>query len=427
MTKEAFMKGADGNPKAVEINKGLVLERNTKRVTNLSKNEKIYAQGDGLLKIAPFDNYYLFTIYSEMNLEDVPVDIHNMGSFFLTFKDKESEVRVENYRNTKDVDPTNGQILFRISQEDAEKILSMDTNVFYVTSMLYDDRSKSDETVLYSGKFAEYNDANVSFLTDEITNLNKELDTVKKEKLEKETQLQKQINELSDTLVKLRSDYSALEDNLKVYKDAYAELSKDMQDYQSEVEARIKELEIQSVDESLQENGILAKAVNTKENKYIMKAAFNVLSRDIPGIKTEVVNTNKQYIAAAADNITIEEANRSFSNINVKTGVVVVYAFMHTLFADLDTEDEKIAYNSLDDLFTSTQTYVNTNKYNNIEYHIIHAEYDPGKLMNKYNITKDCIVVTKDGETLGMVVANDASTPATIIQRVENIIKLNNN
>lgn len=450
MTKEAFIKGESIIKKPVEINKGLIVERNTKRITNLSKNEKIYAQGDGLMKIAPFDNYYLFTIYSELNLEDIPVDIHNMGSFFLTFKDKESEVRIENYKNTKDIDPTNGQILFRISQEDAEKILSMDTKVFYLTSMLYDDRSKSDETVLYSGKFAEYNDANTSFLTDEISNLNKELENVKKEKLENETSLQKKVDELSDTLVKLRSEYSSLQDNLKVYKDAYTELSKGMQDYQSEVEKRINKLEIEAVDAKLREQKLLEEAKKYEKDKIKLNTAIKALAKPITGIKlaTPVYDNRIEKSSSEASEtikLTVQEEKLKIANIAVKTGIVNIYEFMYTKKADLDTQIENDAYDNISYLYDILKKSIDENKYNNIYCYIVYSENDHGNLMKKYNVNSNCILVVKDDAILDKFDVNlqdyiivnipfmkskdvqILEKSATILAGVERIIKENNN
>lgn len=424
MTKEAFIKGINEKIKPVEINKGLIIERNTKRVTNLSKNEKIYAQGDGLMKIAPFDNYYLFTIYSELNLENVPVDVHNMGSFFLTFKDKESEVRIENYKNAKEINPTNGQILFRISQEEAEKILSLNTNIFYITSMLYDSNSKSDETVLYSGRFAEYNDANVSFLTDEITNLKAELEKVKKEKLEKEAELQKQITNLSDALVKLRTEYSTLNNTLNSYKNSYNSLANKIKidEFKTKKE---QESEITEIDKTLQQNNLIQEFKKNENNKSKLDLAVGSLRKEIIGIKPSVINLNKNTNVNDS-NITSQDAKMSLANITIKTGVVIVYAFMYTKYADLDTETEKSKYDSLDKLYKSTQQYINANKYNNIEYHIIYSETDLGKIMSKYNVNSDCILVTKNSKTIGKVYISDASTPTTIIQTVESIIDMNN-
>lgn len=429
MTKDVFIKGNTDKPVPVQINKGLVLERNTKRVTNLSKNEKVYEQGDGIMKIAPFDNYYLFTIYSELNLENVPVDLHNMGSFFLTFKDKSSEVKIENFKNTKDVNPTIGQILFRISQEEAEKILSLDTNIFYVTSFLRDENSKSDETVIYSGRFAEYNEANLTSLTDEIEKLKNELDEVKAEKLKNETQLNTQITELSDSLVKLRNEYASVQEDLDNYKNLYTELCKNVKENQEKVEEQSNRKTIEDVDKQLQEYNLISAAKVNDKNKILKENALNALKQNIIGIKPIVTDIQKisPTTKLAPEKITARDAKLSLANIVVKTGVVLVYAFMYTKYADLDTEHEMTQYNALNDLYKSMQDFVNENKYNNIEYNIVYTEKDYGQLIGKYNVNSNCIVVTKNGTTLGKINVDTSSNAVKILQQIDTIINQNNN
>jgi len=429
MTKDVFIKGNTEKPVPVQINKGLVLERNTKRVTNLSKNEKVYEQGDGIMKIAPFDNYYLFTIYSELNLENVPVDLHNMGSFFLTFKDKSSEVKIENFKNTKDVNPTIGQILFRISQEEAEKILSLDTNIFYVTSFLRDENSKSDETVIYSGRFAEYNEANLTSLTDKIEKLKNELDEVKAEKLKNETQLNTQITELSDSLVKLRNEYASVQEDLDNYKNLYTELCKNVKENQEKVEEQSNRKTIEDVDKQLQEYNLISAAKVNDKNKILKENALNALKQNIIGIKPIVTDIQKisPTTKLAPEKITARDAKLSLANIVVKTGVVLVYAFMYTKYADLDTEHEMTQYNTLNDLYKSMQDFVNENKYNNIEYNIVYTEKDYGQLIGKYNVNSNCIVVTKNGATLGKINVDTSSNAVKILQQIDTIINQNNN
>ena len=436
MTREAFMKGNTSKPVPVEIRQGLVSERNEKRITNLSKNEKIYEQGDGIMKIAPFDNYYLFTIYSELNLENVPVDLHNMGSFFLTFKDKSSEVRIENFKNTKDVNPAGGEILFRISQEEAEKILSLDTNIYYVTSFLYDNNSKSDETVIYSGRFAEYNDASLTSLTDEIERLKNELDTAKAEKVKIETELRQEINELSDTLVQLRNEYASTKEDLDTYRNLYEELCKNVQNTQSSqntennqetVEEKSNQKQVEKIDRKLKEYQILQEAKKDPTNKIVQKNAVSALKQTIIGIRPQVVDLVKPKTDIVAKQTSIKDAKLSLANIIVKKGVIVIYAFVNTKYGDLDTETEVKEYNNLVELYNSTGKFVNENKYNNIEYNTIFTETDYGKLIGKYNVNSNCIVVTKDGNKLGTVQVNNNSTAVDVLQQIDDIITQNNN
>lgn len=423
MGTEVTIKGSTGNPISAEVNQGLVLDRSTKRVTNLSKNEKIYEQGDGMMKIAPFDNYYLFTIYSEIDLEDTPVDLHNMGSFFLTFKDKTSEVRIQNYTNTKDVDPAAGQILFRISQEEAEKILSMETEIFYVTSMIVDNNSNSDETVIYSGKFAEYNKGNVQFLTDKIESLNNEINDLKTKQLEESANYQKTINDLTDALSLLQTEYSSIEEDLKSYKNAYEELCKKM-DEQSKIEEKSNKFTIERINELLKKNSVLVEYKVT-DSKLAKDAAVASLKQNIIGIKPEITETS------IAENIkkelyTEKELKLSLANINIKSGIVYIYAFVYTKYADINTESQKTVYNQLVNTYKSIEAYITDNKYNNIEYSIIYNETDYGKFIEKYNIDQNSVVIVKDNEVLGKINITSNRSSVQYMQMIKDIIDKNN-
>lgn len=387
MIKEALIKGKDGKPIPVEINKGLVLERKTKRITNLSKNEKIYAQGDGVMKIAPFDNYYLFTIYSELNMEDIPVDIHNMGSFFLTFKDKSSEIRIENYKNTRDIDPTSGQILFRISQEEAEKILALNTNIFYITSMLYDNISKSDETVLYSGRFAEYNDASINSLTDEIAKLNTELNAIKKEKEDEKKELQAKIDKLTDLLNSISLESELVKEELKTYKNMYDEVSKDIKD-KTKLQILDSQDTVSKIEEQLKRiSAEMAINAKTSKNKSVMpNNKFMLLERN--------TLKNAAYSTTITSNITDKKI--SIANIEIKDGIVNIYAVMHTSFASLDTEAEKTQYNYYNNVFKSLETMISSSPNKNIKFEIVYAEKDTKNIINTYNIKDNCVLIVKN-------------------------------
>lgn len=432
MTSETFIKGKDGLPVSSEINKGIVLNRNLKRITNLSKNETVYSQGDGVIKIAPFDNYYLFTIYSELDMEDIPVDLHNMGSFFLTFKDKSSEVRIKNYVNTKDINSSSGQILFKISQEQAEKILSLDTNVFYLTSMIYDNISNSDETVLYSGKFVEYNDGNVNSLTEKIAALNQTIENINNTHLQELAEKDEEIKKLSDALTKLRSEYSSIEENLRYYKDEYTKLCDSISDKNNTTiqPARVEQTssDIEEIDNTLKKYKLIETAKNDIK-KYsssaLLSPAISVLQQNIIGIKptvTKITAENK----IEATKITQNDVKLQLANIVTKTGVFIIYAFMYTKYADLYTETEKTEYNNLVNLYNSTASYINENKYNNIEYYIIYSEKDYGKLITKYNINTNSIIVTKNNINVGKVELTDDSTAIDILQKIQTIINNNN-
>tara|TARA_R100000544_G_C2224529_1_gene59752 strand:+ start:355 stop:1368 length:1014 start_codon:yes stop_codon:yes gene_type:complete len=140
------------------------------RFVNLSVNEQPLPQGDGMIRISLFDDYYLFTIYDEIDNEDTPIDLSNVGDLYLNFIGSTDEIDILNHTQVDEIDLAQGQILFRITRSNSKKILALDNNNFYISSKMVDptDGSTSDETVLYQGVWLAVDDANRITLTRQI-------------------------------------------------------------------------------------------------------------------------------------------------------------------------------------------------------------------------------------------------------------------
>ena len=97
----------------------------------------VYGKGDICLKLNPFDNFRLFTLYEDWRSDDrKPIDLSNGQKIYLVFKSKKKEIRIPEYdeiNSAYTVDKVNGQVLFKISKKNAIDILAMDTRVFYIT------------------------------------------------------------------------------------------------------------------------------------------------------------------------------------------------------------------------------------------------------------------------------------------------------
>jgi hypothetical protein len=134
-----------------------------KRFKNLSVNEQALPQGDGTIRISPFDDYVLFTIYDEKDGHDTPMDLSNVGSLFLSFIGETDEIRIPYYTNVQDLDLSAGQVLFRISESDSKKILALDNKNFYVScQMISEDGTPSDQSILYQGTFLSFTEDSVA-------------------------------------------------------------------------------------------------------------------------------------------------------------------------------------------------------------------------------------------------------------------------
>lgn len=104
------------------------------RIERLASNSTMYYRGDTCIEISPFTNYYLFTIYKESNDEKVddgvPLNLTNLGTVWLSFINGDTKIRIPNYKNVENVDMANGEVVFRISEEEASRILALGNNTF---------------------------------------------------------------------------------------------------------------------------------------------------------------------------------------------------------------------------------------------------------------------------------------------------------
>lgn len=177
------------------------------RIEQLASNSTMYYRGDECMEIAPFDNYYMFTLFRESDDgqpdDSVPLDLTNTGSLFLSFADGDNTVRVENYREAENIDAANGEVVFRIGKEDARRILSFSSRTFYVSAMMTDGRTSSDETVLYSGEWVEFSKGMKGSLTDTITSL-------KNTVLELQAKLQDAVDSYEAKLASAQSEIESL-------------------------------------------------------------------------------------------------------------------------------------------------------------------------------------------------------------------------
>jgi len=140
------------------------------KFVNLSVNDQPLPQGDGTIKISPFDDYFLFTIYNEIDGEDTPIDLSNVGNIYINFIGTYDEINIENHTQVEEADLSQGEALFRITRSDSKKILALDNNNFYISTQMIDetDGSISDESVVYQGIWLAFDDASRITLTSQI-------------------------------------------------------------------------------------------------------------------------------------------------------------------------------------------------------------------------------------------------------------------
>jgi hypothetical protein len=143
-----------------------------KKFQTTSTQEQPLPQGDGVIRISPFDDYFLFTLYEDTGGEDTPIDLSNVGVVYLSFIADSDEIRIPYYTNVEDLDLSQGQVLFRISAEDSKKILKLNNDNFYISTRgVSPEGDVSDESVLYTGKFLSLTAAARESLTAQIQGL----------------------------------------------------------------------------------------------------------------------------------------------------------------------------------------------------------------------------------------------------------------
>lgn len=182
-------------------------------------NSTIYGKGDICLKLNPFDNFRLFTLYENWKSDDrTPLDLSNGQKIYLIFKSKNKEIRIPEYDlidSEYTVDKVNGQVLFKISKKNAIDILAMDTRVFYITRVYEvtdytgDKVVSSDEEVLYTGLWKDESENTVDNYTSQLkaaTDLLEDRNKQVKDLMETNAKLMKQNAEYAESLNTLQEE-----------------------------------------------------------------------------------------------------------------------------------------------------------------------------------------------------------------------------
>ena len=184
---------------AIQTNISLTPQEKTyfQRFVNLSVNEEALPQGDATMRISPFDDYFLFTLYDEIDSEDTPIDLSNVGNIFINFIGTSDEINVKNHTQVEEVDLSQGQVLFKITKSDSKKVLALDNNNFYISTKMIseEDDSISDESILYQGTWLAFDTASRVTLTSQIEEQRLEY-SIELAKLKRELDTANQTNNL---------------------------------------------------------------------------------------------------------------------------------------------------------------------------------------------------------------------------------------
>ena len=286
-------------------------------------NDTIYAKGDTCLLINPFDTYHLFRIYNNWNTDSKSLlNLSDSGQkIFLIFKSNKTEIRIPEFDNsgsTYSVDRTNGEVLFKITKENANNILAMSSNTFYLTRLFeyYDGDGKliytSGEEVIFTGKWADESRWTSSSLTATIESLKKQLEsansqinsltrTVNEQRLQLESYIEEN-QVLQERIEALESENEEIQRELSVYENANEFTSVVISDnatYQyykgdTEVDSKGNIISKKEFVKDMNESQLLQKLENSQlNNKFKIDSRPQIVFNNDGGTKNSKIRKKK--------------------------------------------------------------------------------------------------------------------------------------
>lgn len=286
-------------------------------------NDTIYAKGDTCLLINPFDTYHLFRIYNNWNTDSKSLlNLSDSGQkIFLIFKSNKTEIRIPEFDNsgsTYSVDRTNGEVLFKITKENANNILAMSSNTFYLTRLFeyYDGDGKliytSGEEVIFTGKWADESRWSSSSLTAMIESLKKQLEsansqinsltrTVNEQRLQLESYIEEN-QVLQERIEALESENEEIQRELSVYENANEFTSVVISDnatYQyykgdTEVDSKGNNISKKEFVKDMNESQLLQKLENSQlNNKFKIDSRPQIVFNNDVGTKNSKIRKKK--------------------------------------------------------------------------------------------------------------------------------------
>ncbi len=264
-----------------------------KKFKSLSVNEEPMPQGEGTIKISPFDDYFIFTLYNEIDGVDSPIDLSNVGVIYMTFIGNNDQIRIPNYTNVQDVDLSAGEVLFRIDKNDSQKILALDNRTFYISTAMVDPDGSSDESVVYTGTF-------LSFEESAKTSLTQELEDSRIEFSRQLASLQVTINKLNQEISQKDSLISEQIVIIEALKESNQNLSNEINVLagkisSSSADSLLREAkDVQKAEEDLKQSRIqlasIEESQNAEQTKSKTKAFFTQASRQL---RSNTIGSNR--------------------------------------------------------------------------------------------------------------------------------------
>jgi len=101
------------------------------------------------------------------------VDLTQAGTLYINFFDNVTglKIKLKSYNNIKELNPVNGEVVFKIPSEESNKILGIVDKTYYISTVLETGGGTSEETLLYTGTWYNSKEKADKVASDTITDL----------------------------------------------------------------------------------------------------------------------------------------------------------------------------------------------------------------------------------------------------------------
>lgn len=258
-------------------------ERILKRIIPYSVGARSFDQGDACFSITAFDDYLYFSLTEEIEGEEVPMNLTSYGSIYLRFKNKDLDISIKAISETQEIDPSRGEVSFKVSAEQSRRIIATDINTFAIVSKLEIGDDKSYENVIFQGKFLKPDqDSDSLSRYDQLYNAEADL-TIQN--------LEAEIVTLRNTLTELTREKTSITFNIDSLSVKFDELDKK---YKQALQD-LKEAETDSVKKPLQTSSIKkipAIEIKTAALERVLPSPVAPTNNDENTVFTGYSNTN---------------------------------------------------------------------------------------------------------------------------------------
>jgi hypothetical protein len=118
--------------------------------TTDTTDEVIFKPGKLRFVLSPFDNSIRLKLYEVINQKPVPIDLNlNAAKYAMVFDTDSGKVRILNENSSKVENLSNGEIRFKVPNEESEKIVKSSNQTIYITAI----SQNGDETLMYTGEW----------------------------------------------------------------------------------------------------------------------------------------------------------------------------------------------------------------------------------------------------------------------------------